>query len=99
VTHYNTSGTVTSKENHYFFGYPYFDTPISIGADPGIARSDTGAETDPVHYTPWQEGKEFQTDFLDGNGNVLRSVAYTFVQHLCSSPFSTDTACWWTGGS
>jgi RHS repeat-associated protein len=49
---------------------------------------------DPVTYNPWQQGKEYQTDYLDASSTRLRTSADTWQQHSCTTPFSNDVACW-----
>ncbi len=83
VQHMNSAGTaILSQEKHYFYSSPVW--PL---LDP----------TNPTHYTPWQEGKEFKTDFLDGSSPAitLRSIANTWSQRTCGA-YPQDTACWFT---
>jgi len=49
--------------------------------------------TDPVIYTFWQESKEYETDLLDGNGNILRKIVNAWQQPSCTQ-YPSHAACW-----
>jgi RHS repeat-associated protein len=81
VQHLNSAGTALSQEQHYYYQNPAYEQ---------------FADASPTHYTPWQEGREYQTNFLDGSGNLLRSVANTWIQRPCPD-YASDAPCWFTG--
>jgi RHS repeat-associated protein len=74
VNQYNSSGTLLTIENHYYYGGAFASMlPASI----------------PTNYSPWEEGKEYQTDFLASDGTtVLRRVSNSWNQRYHLS--------WWT---
>ncbi len=91
VTHYDPSSGNLISEDDH----QYFGDPTQL------------IDTEPLDYTPWNEGKEFLTQFKDGSGNVLRTVANTWTQHSCSAsgytttlgPYAADVPCWYTTSS
>jgi RHS repeat-associated protein len=75
VNQYNSSGTLLTSENHYYYG----------GAFASMLPA-----SDPTNYSPWEEGKEYQTDFLASDGQtVLRRVNTNWAQRYHLS--------WWGG--
>jgi RHS repeat-associated protein len=78
VNQYDSGGALLTSENHYYYG----------GAFASIYMSG-----DPTGYSPWEEGKEYQTDILsnDGTATVLRRVTNNWVQRSHVS--------WWSGAA
>lgn len=46
----------------------------------------------PTSYAPWKEGREYQTDANDTDGNLLRRVIHTWQQRAAVTWYSTDPA-------
>jgi RHS repeat-associated protein len=66
VNQYNSGGSLLTSENHYYYG----------GA---FASMISGS--DPTNYSPWEEGKEYQTDFFASDGTtLLRRVSNSWTQ-------------------
>jgi RHS repeat-associated protein len=76
VNQYDSGSNLLTSENHYYYG----------GAFASMLPS-----SDPTSYSPWEEGKEYQTDLLsnDGTATVLRRVTNNWAQRTHVS--------WWGG--
>jgi RHS repeat-associated protein len=74
-----TGNTVISQETHLFYLNPV-NSVLDV--------------SNPAHYSPWQEGKEYESDYYDGSGqNRLRSIVSTWTQRACGA-YPNDAACW-----
>jgi len=78
VDHLNQGGTLLAREKHYFNG-------SGVGSLFKFFTTMSSSE----FYSPWLDGKEYQTEALDTSGNVLRRVVNVWQQR---APVS-----WWTG--
>ncbi len=78
VDHLNQNGTLLAREKHYFNG-------SGVGSLFKFFTNVSSSE----FYSPWLDGKEFQTEALDTSGNVLRRAVNVWQQR---APVS-----WWTG--
>ena len=77
VNQYKPNGNLLTAENHYYYG----------GAFASMLYAN-----DPTHYSPWEEGREYQTDILADNGTtILRRVNNSWIQRTHVS--------WWTQDS
>jgi RHS repeat-associated protein len=76
VNQYNLSGTLLTSENHHYYG----------GAFASMLPA-----SDPTNYSPWEEGKEYQTDLLASDGQtILRRVNTTWAQRFHLSWWGSD---------
>ncbi len=65
-THSNLKGGYMSQTKHSFCGDPGDPHQFDV--------------YNPLGYNNWREGKEFQTIYLDGSGNIMRSELTTWAQ-------------------
>ncbi|MGO4880164.1 MAG: hypothetical protein ACLP59_05005, partial [Bryobacteraceae bacterium] len=79
VTHRDPSTLSTISQEYHDF---YGD----VNAD---------APSDPTIYPYWQESKEYETDFYNGSGALLRKSVDAWQQRPCGQ-FPADASC--TGG-
>ena len=77
VTHRNPSTLATISQEYHEF---FGD----VNAD---------APSDPTIYPFWQEGKEYETDFYNGSGALLRTVVNAWQQRQCGQ-FPADASCY-----
>src|SRR5205807_738049 len=64
VSHLDQDRVTQSSEKHYFLGYEVFGAQM----------------VSPTTYVWWQVNREYRTDLMDGNSQVLRRIDYSWQQ-------------------
>jgi RHS repeat-associated protein len=77
VDQYNATGTLLTREKHYYFG----NAGSSLKSHSGVS------------YAGWKEGKEYKTESFHADGTtVLRRIEHTWQQPIAGGSWPLTTA-------